>query len=103
MSIEIISGLIGGWFGPIIGKFLGKFRLWKVFIASMIFIYAGTFLLGLVMVGFEATIARYGELLSPFAIKTFVGLSAIVTFVAAVGRTAKRNTESRNASESRKE
>ncbi|WP_310630639.1 hypothetical protein [Paraburkholderia sp.] len=93
MSLEIISGLIGGFFGATIANFLGRFRLWKVFVASMIFIYAALFLLGLVMVGFEATISKFGEFFSPFAIKIFVGLSALVTFIAAVGRTIKGNAE----------
>jgi hypothetical protein len=88
MSGEIISGLIGGLFGPLIGKFLGRFRLWKVFVASMIFIYGGLFAMGMVVVGFKTTIARFGEFLSPFALLIFLSLSACATFVAFLGRDA---------------
>lgn len=92
MSIEAISGLIGGLLGPIFGKVLGKFRLWKVFFASMTFIYLGLFVTGLVIVGFRATLSRFGEFLTPFALLIFIGLSAAVTFVAFLGRAAREKT-----------
>ncbi|MBJ9749207.1 hypothetical protein [Burkholderia cepacia] len=94
MSIESISGLIGGFFGPVFGKILGKFRLWKVFIASIVIIYLGLFVAGLVVVGFKATTSRFGEFLTPFALLVFVGLSAAITLVAFLGRSARRNRES---------
>ncbi|MGK8195822.1 hypothetical protein [Burkholderia cepacia] len=94
MSIESISGLIGGFFGPVFGKILGKFRLWKVFIASIVIIYLGLFVVGLVVVGFKATASRFGEFLTPFALLVFVGLSAAITLVAFLGRSARRNRES---------
>ncbi|HDR9140865.1 TPA: hypothetical protein QDB11_005596 [Burkholderia vietnamiensis] len=93
MSLEYISGLIGGFFGPIFGKILGKFRLWKIFLASMFFIYLGLFAMGLVVVGFKATVSRFGEFFTPFALLVFVGLSATVTLVAFLGRTAQKNKE----------
>lgn len=93
MSIEHISGLIGGFFGPVFGKILGRFRLWKVFLMSMLLIYLGLFATGLVVVGFKATASRFGEFLTPFALLVFVGLSAAVTLVAFLGRAAQKNRD----------
>ncbi|WP_124663548.1 hypothetical protein [Burkholderia sp. Bp8998] len=90
---EIISGLVGGLFGPFFGRILGKFRLWKVFLASMLLIYLGLFTTGLVVVGFKATVSRFGEFLTPFVLLVFVGLSATASLVAFLGRTAKKNRE----------
>ncbi|MEK2605623.1 hypothetical protein [Burkholderia arboris] len=91
MSIESVSGLIGGLFGPVIGKILGKFRPWKVFFASIVLIYLGLFVAGLVVVGFKATASRFGELFTPFALLVFVGLSAAITLVAYLGRATHKN------------
>ncbi|MBN3724239.1 hypothetical protein [Burkholderia sp. Ac-20379] len=93
MSLESISGLIGGLFGQVFGNILGKFRLWKVFLASMFFIYLGLFAMGLAVVGLKATVSRFGEFLTPFTLLVFVGLSATVTLVAFLGRAAQKNRE----------
>ncbi|MGF6789459.1 membrane associated rhomboid family serine protease [Paraburkholderia sp. Clong3] len=90
MSDEIVSGIIGGLFGPLIGKFLGKFRLWKVFVVSIILLYGAAFVLGLVVVGFKTTIARFGQLFLPLPMLIFLSLSACATFVAFLGRDAIR-------------
>ncbi|CAM2166547.1 Major facilitator superfamily (MFS) profile domain-containing protein [Burkholderia latens] len=90
MSLESISGLIGGFFGPVFGRILGKFRLWKVFFASMLLIYLGLFAAGIVVVGFKATVSRFGEFLTPFALLVFVGLSGTVTLVAFLGHAAQK-------------
>ena len=65
--------------------FLGKFRLWKVFLASLSIIYIGLFLTGLVLLGFKATLLRFGEFLTPFALLVFVGLSSAITLIAFLG------------------
>ncbi|MBR8511710.1 hypothetical protein [Burkholderia cenocepacia] len=93
MSLESISGLIGRFFGPVFGRILGKFRLWKVFFASILLIYLGLFAAGIVVVGFKTAVSRFGEFITPFALLIFTGLSATVTLVAFLGHAAQKNRE----------
>ncbi|GAB6852582.1 hypothetical protein [Paraburkholderia kururiensis] len=93
MSGEIFSGLIGGLFGTIIGKVLGRFRPWKVFVATLSSIYLGLLIMGLVGVGYKRTIATFPQFLTFFAIGLFVALSLGVTLIAVLGRTAIQNSK----------
>lgn len=88
---EIFSALIGGLFGPVIGKIFGRFRPWKVFFVSLTSIYVGIFLMGLLGVGYRVTIAVIPQFFTPFAIILFVALSIGVTFISVLGRAAIRN------------
>lgn len=93
MSGEIFSGLIGGLFGTGIGKILGRFRPWKVFVVTLSSIYLGLFIMGLVGVGYKKTIATLPRFLTPFAIGLFVTISMGVTLLAMLGRTAIQNSK----------
>ncbi|MEK6422627.1 MAG: hypothetical protein V4801_23805 [Burkholderia gladioli] len=90
MSGEIISGLIGGVFGPLVGKVLGRFRLWKVFVVTLVILYGGVFLMGIVLVGFNKALPVFPELFAPAPLLGFVGLAVCVTFVAYLGRSATK-------------
>lgn len=93
MSGEIISRLFGGLFGTVIAKVLGKFRLWKVFVATFGTLYGGAFLMGLVLVGFKKTLPIFAELFAPLPLLVFIGLSASTTFVAYLGRNSVRKVK----------
>jgi hypothetical protein len=93
MSGEIISGLIGGLFGTVIAKVFGKFRLWKVFIATSVILYGGAFLMGLILVGPERALPIFSELFAPLPLLVFIGLSASATFVAYLGRNAAKKSK----------
>lgn len=93
MFSEITSGLIGGLFGTTIAKILGRFRLWKVFLATLLMLYFILFVTCLFFVGWSVTLARFGEFFTPFPIKLFLGLSTCATFVAFLGRNAVMKTQ----------
>ncbi|AJC20753.1 hypothetical protein [Pandoraea pulmonicola] len=90
MSGEIISGLVGGLFGTLVGKVLGRFRLWKVFVVTLVILYAGAFLMGIVLVGFKKALPIFSEMLAPTPLFVFIGLSVSATFVAHLGRNATK-------------
>jgi len=93
MSGDIISGLIGGLFGTVIAKVLGKFSLWKVFVATLVVLYGGAFMMGLVLVGIEKALPIFAELFAPLPLLVFIGLSASATFVAYLGRNAAKKAK----------
>ncbi|WP_413168971.1 hypothetical protein [Burkholderia latens] len=72
------------------GKVLGRFRLWKVFVAVLVLLYAGAFLMGIVLVGFKKTLPIFLELLAPVPLLVFIGLSSGATFVAYLSRNATK-------------
>ncbi|MBY8608323.1 hypothetical protein K7N18_26200 [Burkholderia arboris] len=87
---EIISGLVGGLFGTLVGKVLGKFRLWKVFVVTLVILYIGAFLMGVVLVGFKKVLPIFSELFAPTPLLVFVWLFVSATFVAYLGRNATK-------------
>ncbi|WP_155626438.1 hypothetical protein [Burkholderia diffusa] len=93
MPGEIISGLIGGFFGTFIAKIIGKFRLWKVFVITFAILYGGAFLMGIVLVGFEKSKPIFFELFAPLPLLIVTGLSVSTTFVAYLGRSATKNAK----------
>ncbi|WP_124663547.1 hypothetical protein [Burkholderia sp. Bp8998] len=68
MSGEIVSGLVGGLFGTLVGKVLGRFRFWKVFVVTLVTLYVGALLMGIVLVGFEKNEADIFRIVCPVSL-----------------------------------
>ncbi|RQM45418.1 hypothetical protein EHZ19_24120 [Paraburkholderia bannensis] len=98
MSVEIISGLIGGYMAPFISKFLGRFRLWKVFVGTVALFYFAFFIIGLLTVGLHKTVSRFVGFFDPFVISVVCGVSLIVTFVALLGSIAREAERKKQSS-----
>lgn len=96
MSGEILSGLISGIFGPMIGKILGRFRLWKVFFVTLTAIYAAIFFFCLVSIGYKMTLLRFGEFFTLPAILSFLAAAGFATMAAFFGKTAIENSKNSN-------
>jgi len=96
MSVEIVSGLVGGVFGQAVGEFLGKFRLWQVLILTLMAEYAAVFVAGIALVGFNVTVSRFHQFVTPYAVLIFLGLAVMVTFVAFMGGVARNGANKSN-------
>jgi hypothetical protein len=88
MSGEILSGIFGGLIAPVVSKLLGKFKLWKVFVSSLILIYVAIFLIGSFYVGPKQAFVELWQFVQPHALLIFCGISASAALVAFLGRDA---------------
>ncbi|WP_124663549.1 hypothetical protein [Burkholderia sp. Bp8998] len=89
MSGEILSGLIGGAIGPLAGRILGRFRVWKVFVVCLLLIYMSIFLIGAFYVGPKQSLLELKQFIQPRALLIFFAISAGVAFLAFLGHSAK--------------
>ncbi|MBY8608324.1 hypothetical protein K7N18_26205 [Burkholderia arboris] len=100
MSGEILSGLIGGAIGPLAGKILGRFRVWKVFAVCLLLIYMSIFVVGAFYVGPRQSLLELKQFIQPRALLIFSAISAGVAFLAFLGRSAKNGQKKIDANSS---
>ncbi|WP_310630637.1 hypothetical protein [Paraburkholderia sp.] len=87
MSGEIFSGIFGGLIAPVVSKWLGKFKLWKVFVASLVMIYLILYIIGVYFVGFKNS---FFEMQQYFQLKVMLVASLVAACATLVAFLAHR-------------
>jgi hypothetical protein len=93
MGADFWSGIIDGFLGQKISRLLGRFRLWKVFVISLLVMYLPALLFGLIKFGMGRTLSVMRQLCTPPGVFFFLAIAAAITFCAYLGSPVKRGKE----------
>jgi hypothetical protein len=88
------SGIFGGLLGPAISRWLGRYTFWKVFVISLIGIYALMFLIASFKFGVVHAIKTISTII--FTIPGFfapAGIAVALAFCAFLGATSAKKKE----------
>lgn len=82
------SGIFGGLLGPVISRWLGRYRFWKVFFVLLIGMYASLFFIGIFKIGLAESAKRIVAVIFTLpGILAPIGVAAALALCALLGAT----------------
>lgn len=79
-------GIFGGLFGPVLARWLSRFKYWIVFLLSVLGTYLGIFVLGIYEKGWAYAISiGLKRALEVDSLLAVAGIGLLVVFVAFIG------------------
>ncbi|MBB3214946.1 hypothetical protein FHW67_004276 [Herbaspirillum sp. Sphag1AN] len=79
-------GIFGGLFGPVLSRWLSRFKYWIVFLLSVLGTYLGIFVLGIYEKGWTYAISiGLKRALEVDSLLAVAGIGLLVVFVAFIG------------------
>lgn len=81
----LLSGLLGGLFGPAVAQWLGRFKYWAIFLVAMLL--TQLFAIGCMLktLGLEGTIKEFAAGINLAFFYVPLGIGALAVFVALIG------------------
>jgi small-conductance mechanosensitive channel len=81
----LLSGLIGGLFGPAVAQWLSRFKYWAVFLVAMLLTQLLAVGVMLKRLGLEKTIKAFTDGIDPVFFYVPAGIGAMAVLVAFIG------------------